>query len=65
MANDPTWTELVAPIVAKCEVGTKFGDRVVFTKDGADALGKLLQVMAARLDADLEAISIHGQSAPK
>ncbi len=45
-----TWTEAVQPIVAKCEVGALFGERVYFTKDGADALGKLLKEMAAKLD---------------
>lgn len=44
------WAKLVQPIVSKCEVGTMFGERVVFTKDGADALGKLLKEMAQKLD---------------
>lgn len=45
------WRRVVQPIIAKCEVGAAFGGRVVFNKDGADALGKLLKEMAEKLDA--------------
>jgi hypothetical protein len=44
------WSDMVKPIVAKCEVGAAFGQRVVFNRDGADALGKLLKEMASKLD---------------
>ncbi|MDE2100301.1 MAG: hypothetical protein KGL39_23825 [Patescibacteria group bacterium] len=44
------WTEMVRPIVEKCEVGAAFGQRVYFTAEGAHALGKLLKKMATHLD---------------
>lgn len=44
------WSDMVKPIVAKCEVGANFGERVVFNRDGAKALGELLKRMAATLD---------------
>lgn len=44
------WAKIVAPIVAKFEVGAKIGDGVKFNRDGAEALGKLLKDMASRLD---------------
>lgn len=44
------WSRLVQPIVSKCEVGATFGGNVVFNKDGADALGKLIKEMASKLD---------------
>lgn len=44
------WREAVKIIVAKCEVGAAFGQRVCFNADGADALGKLLKQMAYQLD---------------
>ncbi len=55
MAAPETWSEIVRPIVTKCEVGAAFGDRVFFTKEGADALGKLIKEMAENLD------DAHGQ----
>lgn len=45
------WTKLLQPTIAKLEVGSVFGDSVVFNRDGAAALGKLLKEMAEKLDA--------------
>lgn len=48
------WTKIAQPIVSKCEVGSAFGECVVFNKEGADALGKLLKQMATKLDFALD-----------
>lgn len=37
--QEPTWTELVAPIVAKCEVAAKFDMNATWNPKGAAALG--------------------------
>ena len=47
--ND-TWSEILAPIVAKFEVGAKFGNGVFFNVKGCEALSKLLKEMAQKLD---------------
>lgn len=59
--RDPTWSELVAPTVARCELAAKLGMNATWNADGAAALGELIKRMAARLDADLEMIDGHGQ----
>lgn len=45
-----TWSEMIGPLHAKCEVASKFGERLIFTRVGAEALGKLLKTMAEKLD---------------
>lgn len=49
------WSEMVAPIVAKCEVAAAFGQEVCWNARGAEAIGKLLKQMASHLDAALAA----------
>lgn len=46
-----SWSELVGPLVARCEVASKFGQQAVWEAKGAEALGQLLKTMAALLDA--------------
>lgn len=44
------WQKLVKPIVEICEVAAAFDQELVWTGEGADALGKLLMTMAKNLD---------------
>lgn len=44
------WQKLVKPIVESCKVAAAFDHDLVWTGEGADALGKLLQTMAKNLD---------------
>lgn len=55
--DQPTWTEICKPTVERCELAAKLGMNATFNSDGAAALGELIKRMAARLDADLEAVS--------
>ncbi len=48
------WTECVAPIANKLEVGAKFGERTVFNEEGSKALAKLLREMARIIDDEIE-----------
>ena len=45
-----SWADVVAPLVAKCEVAENFGTAVSFNKVGAAALRELLLAMAGTLD---------------
>lgn len=44
------WRTAVGPIVSKLKVGAAFGSAVWFNKDGSEALAKLLEDMATKLD---------------
>jgi len=62
---EPTWSEIVAPIIAKCELASKLGMNATWNPDGAQALGELIKRMAQRLDADLESIANEQLARPK
>jgi hypothetical protein len=47
---EPTWSTLVAPLVGRCDLATKFGFDMRFSPANAKALGQTLKMMAARLD---------------
>lgn len=53
---ESTWTEICAPIIARCELASKIGMNATWNPDGAAALGELIKRMAATLDRDLEAV---------
>ena len=44
------WSELVKPMVDRCEVAAKFGMNATWNPDGAAALGELIKTMAKTLD---------------
>lgn len=51
MTDKPhTWSEIVAPIVKRYEVGAQFGFNVTYNPAGCAAVGALLKDMARKLD---------------
>lgn len=44
------WQKLVKPFVDKCKIASTFNQELVWTSEGADSLGKLLETMAKSLD---------------
>lgn len=46
----PTWLEICAPIVKRCEVAAAVNGQAVWDAQGARALGKLIKSMAMQLD---------------
>lgn len=53
-----TWSEIIQPIVAKCEVAAAFEKEVFWNAEGAKALGKLIKEMARLLDDEARATII-------
>lgn len=51
--SDNTWSSVVAPLVARCEVAAKFGHSAVWNAEGAAALGELLAEMARIIDEEI------------
>lgn len=48
------WSELVAPMIARCDLAAKLDMNASWNPDGARALAELLRRMATTLDDEIE-----------
>lgn len=51
--TDPTWAQIVAPLIQKCEVAAAMEMEACWNAQGASALGRILKQMAEIIDAEI------------
>lgn len=48
--RDQTWSEIMRPTIDRCELASSINQSLMFTPEGAHALGALVALMARLLD---------------